>query len=623
VLWETSQRRDPTTTLSDMVDEAEFCRSMGSRKMPTNWYIVKSDGELGPYTSDQMKSLAASGQLKTDDQVRREDLKSPVAAGKIRGLLPEVQTSNHPTTTCPPLPSERSKSGTASGPPPFASSQTPERPRTTPPPLPSERSKSGTASGPLPLPSSRTKFDNLRKTLGDLTEKTKAAGHLAVAEARRTQLTKITLPAAYLALGRDIFSGGRFRSEFPELYAEIEHLQAEITRLTTGRSEGKPGGTFTEKAAQTASKIKDTAQAKALGIKLDSLMRRLGEVGFDAHKEKSGPESLIQPISESHAKIEVTDEQIRQHLSVSQGRWITPRRVLIGGIVALGLVVLLAVFTKPKASGPGAISTTVHTTGDLDKSDDQKATDTTQETLDEYVVANQEKGLAAGLKNDHDVSTYQQLHDQRYQTSKREELVKEIQILKSMSSTNTSYFQTHALNALVAARQQNRMFDTHDMWQYAIDNIEQEAKRLGVEMVGFDKVNLIYLKTKVEEDSLQTKYRNAVQKEIAKKGLKVSQEKVEEQVAELRGRDLRKKLGDEVAASDPGKLFRFTATAENLIDDMLRQTSRYGLLGEDQWDKTIEALNAARDQRMELYPHIKKGMKDIAGKMQGEGTTRE
>jgi len=356
--------------------------------MPSTWFIVKPDRQLGPYTSAQMKQLAASGQLKINDQVRRADQETPVAAGGFQELFPENEFPEHPKTTPPPLPSERSENGMQelseprsltsneaserpkttppplpsersergmqelSEPPPLPSNEASERPKTTPPPLPSERTKNDVtadSSGPPPLPSSRTNFDDIRKTLGDLTETIKAAGRLAVAEAHKVQLTKITLPAAYLALGRDIFTNGRFRSELPEMYAEIDRVQWEITRLTTGR-EAKPGGSFAERAGQTASKFKDVAQAKALGIKVDSLMRRLGEAGYSTFTEKSGPESLVQPISECLNKIGAVDERIRQQSAVNEGSWLTPRRILYVGIGAVALIVLLAVFNRPKSS---------------------------------------------------------------------------------------------------------------------------------------------------------------------------------------------------------------------------------------------------------------------------------
>ncbi len=190
-----------------------------------------------------------------------------------------------------------------------------------------------------------TYFDDLRKTLGDLTETTKAAGHLAAAEARKARLVKITLPAAYRALGRNIFSDGRFRSEYPEVYAEIDGINAEITRLTT-RHDGDLQGAFVEKAKQTVSKIKDKTQAKALGLKLGSLMRRLGDVSFVDHKERSGPEPFVDPINACLDKIRAADEEIRQLSNPNDDRWLRPRRILYGVISALGVLVFCAVANR-------------------------------------------------------------------------------------------------------------------------------------------------------------------------------------------------------------------------------------------------------------------------------------
>ena len=79
--------------------------------MPSNWFIVNPDRELGPHTSAQMKQLASLKQLKTDDLVRRADRTKSVAAGKVQGLFPPDQTAAHPKTTlAPPLPSEGNES---------------------------------------------------------------------------------------------------------------------------------------------------------------------------------------------------------------------------------------------------------------------------------------------------------------------------------------------------------------------------------------------------------------------------------------------------------------------------------------------------------------------------------
>ena len=77
--------------------------------MPSTWFIVKSDRELGPYTRAQMKQSAASGQLTTGDSVRRKGRLAAVVAGKVEGLFTDAQTPDRPKTTPPPLPSEKAQ----------------------------------------------------------------------------------------------------------------------------------------------------------------------------------------------------------------------------------------------------------------------------------------------------------------------------------------------------------------------------------------------------------------------------------------------------------------------------------------------------------------------------------
>ena len=64
--------------------------------MPSSWFIVKPDRQLGPYTNAQIKQLAASGQLKTADLVRKADQTTPVAAGKIQGFVPGERSTHRP-----------------------------------------------------------------------------------------------------------------------------------------------------------------------------------------------------------------------------------------------------------------------------------------------------------------------------------------------------------------------------------------------------------------------------------------------------------------------------------------------------------------------------------------------
>ena len=178
--------------------------------MASSWYIEKQGRQLGPFTSVQLKQLVVSGQLKPNDSVRRADQPRIVAAGKVKGLFAEEEASQEVLEASPPPIPASNAPGTAS------------------------------AASVLPPPSRGGRLGGVGEGLRNLAEASKAAARLAAAQARKVQLAKITLPAAFLALGKDIHSSGRFSSEFPDLYAEIERLRAEITRLTTGREGGRP-----------------------------------------------------------------------------------------------------------------------------------------------------------------------------------------------------------------------------------------------------------------------------------------------------------------------------------------------------------------------------------------------
>jgi GYF domain 2 len=319
--------------------------------MSSHWLLVKKDGELGPYTSAQMRQMALSGKLTTNDLVRRADQTTPVEAAKIRGLLPHGEAPDSRRTTPPPLPSVRTRSETLRSSGVFPDMTPPALDRLMPasPPLPTKRTNDFTvdAWGPPTPSSSRTVFDEIRKRFLDLNETTKEAGNLAVAEFRKATLTNISLRAAYIAFGRHIFAGGLFRSEFPETYAEIERVQAEITGLTMS-TEGKPCSSIAEKAGQTASKFKNTAHAKALGLKLDWLMKRLGKVAFADHKEKSGSEDIGRHIRDCLSQISEAQGRIYQHDLATQGRSITPRRILYGVIAFVALMLLVITFAIRK-----------------------------------------------------------------------------------------------------------------------------------------------------------------------------------------------------------------------------------------------------------------------------------
>lgn len=173
--------------------------------MASSWYVEKRGRQLGPFTGPQLKELATTGRLEPGDLVRRADRTKAVPASEIRGLFPEPDPGPVPGGPHPPPSAE--------------------------------------ADGPPPLPTGGGRLDGIGEGIKNLTHATMAAVRLAVAQARKAQLVNLTLPAAYLDLGRNIYASERFREEFPELYVEVAELERRIERLRAPRPQaGSPRG---------------------------------------------------------------------------------------------------------------------------------------------------------------------------------------------------------------------------------------------------------------------------------------------------------------------------------------------------------------------------------------------
>jgi hypothetical protein len=73
------------------------------------WFVVRKGKEHGPFQDAQLKSLATSGKLKEEDQVRRSDQKSTVAAKSIGGLFGPALSLESPPPAPAPAPAAASK----------------------------------------------------------------------------------------------------------------------------------------------------------------------------------------------------------------------------------------------------------------------------------------------------------------------------------------------------------------------------------------------------------------------------------------------------------------------------------------------------------------------------------
>jgi hypothetical protein len=68
----------------------------------SDWYYAKGKQQFGPVSTDQLKMLAASGELTSQDQLWRPGMASWTAAAQVKGLFAASGTTT--TTRPPPLP---------------------------------------------------------------------------------------------------------------------------------------------------------------------------------------------------------------------------------------------------------------------------------------------------------------------------------------------------------------------------------------------------------------------------------------------------------------------------------------------------------------------------------------
>jgi hypothetical protein len=73
-------------------------------RVKCSWYVARNKQKLGPYSTAQIRQLAAAGQLRPEDMVLREGHKQWSTAGAVPGLFPEAAA---PGPTPAPAPSRR------------------------------------------------------------------------------------------------------------------------------------------------------------------------------------------------------------------------------------------------------------------------------------------------------------------------------------------------------------------------------------------------------------------------------------------------------------------------------------------------------------------------------------
>ncbi len=268
------------------------------------WHYSKNDTQFGPISSAELKQLAASGGLSPSDLIWKEGMVEWKVAGTVKGLFAEQSITIAP----PPLPQNTENEQAATG--------------------------SSVTSNVA---------DTLKSDFNVLMNTAKQAKDLAVAHTKKTQIIQMTLPSLYLALGKDVFVGERFREEFSDLFERIASTNNQIAKLKASSKEVPNVTDLKGKVQAGAAQLMAQGQATKLKIQRDSLVRELGTKAFESHGTSAGSPELVSPISSAIEEIERLDLVIKpsnvgeERVNRNPLRRLSKTAWILGGVAMLGL----------------------------------------------------------------------------------------------------------------------------------------------------------------------------------------------------------------------------------------------------------------------------------------------
>lgn len=131
----------------------------------------------------------------------------------------------------------------------------------------------------------------------------KSTAAMAGAAAERTKLLTISLPAAYLTLGKHCAEQRIFSQEFPDLYAALAKLAAEMAATSEKLSRSSGATTFAVKAQDLAGKGVQLALAKKQSLQQQKLLHDLGKKVYETKGASSGPSELTAKIAQIRDRV--------------------------------------------------------------------------------------------------------------------------------------------------------------------------------------------------------------------------------------------------------------------------------------------------------------------------------
>lgn len=168
----------------------------------------------------------------------------------------------------------------------------------------------------------------------------KSAGSLVAKTAERTKLVTITLPRAYGELGKAVYKDSGPRGDFPDLFQAIDALLAERKKVKEQATARPAATTLADKAKRVAADAADLAKGKAIDLQVLQAFARLGEAVYQRNGEQAGPADLIGGIARVLARRDELDRETAAINNTAKGSWLTPKRIVVGIGVLIGLAAL-------------------------------------------------------------------------------------------------------------------------------------------------------------------------------------------------------------------------------------------------------------------------------------------
>lgn len=178
-------------------------------------------------------------------------------------------------------------------------------------------------------------------TVGDIASSLKTAGTLLAKQAERTQLMTVTLQSTYAAYGKAIFKDAATHAGLEEFVPKLQALLEQRKRLSQASSSPLVAMSLTQKAQQMATGAADLAKRKALDLRLQMELARLGKVAYELNVPPSGLDHLRAPIGTSLEKLHRLDKEIDELTVATKKAWISPQRAVLAGAVLFAVLGLL------------------------------------------------------------------------------------------------------------------------------------------------------------------------------------------------------------------------------------------------------------------------------------------